>query len=80
MRVDDQPHYRNKIRCIAGLFAMSENLLMTSARLDDESFDVRFDALLENPSVPQAPDGLFANMFRMLDEICSSIVGPRAQL
>ena len=28
----------------------------------------------------ELPDGLLANMSRMLDEICSSIVGLRAQL
>lgn len=80
MCVDDHPHYGNKMRRIVELFGMSENLLMTSACLDDGPFDARFDALLENPSAPQAPDGLFANMFRVLAEICSSIVGPRAQL
>lgn len=49
MCVDDHPHYGNKMRRIVELFGMSENLLMTSACLDDGPFDARFDALLENP-------------------------------
>ena len=54
MCVDDHPHYRNKMGRIAELFGMSDNLLMTSACLDDGSFDACFDALLDNPSAPSA--------------------------
>ena len=55
MCVDDHPHYGNKMRRIVEVFGMSENLLMTSACLDDGPFDARFDALLENPSAPKRP-------------------------
>ena len=43
------------MRRIAELFGMFENLLMTSACLDDGSFDARFDALPESPSAPKCP-------------------------
>lgn len=42
------------MRRIAELFGMSDNLLMTSACLDDGSLDACFDALLDNPSAPSA--------------------------
>lgn len=78
MCVDDHPHYRNKMRRIAEVFGMSDNLLMASSCLDDGSFDARFAELLSAPSVPAAPDGLFRETSDFLERICSSIVEPRA--
>lgn len=77
MCVDDHPHYRNKMRRIAEVFDMSENLLMASTCLDDGSFEDRFDTLLTSGSAPQAPAGLFQETFDFLERICSSVVEPR---
>lgn len=78
MCVDDHPHYRNKMRRIAEVFGMSDNLLMASSCLDDGSFDARFAELLSAPSAPVASNGLFRETSDFLERICSSIVEPRA--
>ncbi|TXF37846.1 hypothetical protein E4J93_02300 [Collinsella sp. BA40] len=78
MCVDDHPHYRNKMRRIAEVFGMSNNLLMASTCLDDGSFDARFGEMLSEPAIPLVPAGLFQESFDFLERICSSIVEPRA--
>ncbi|QWT17565.1 polysaccharide pyruvyl transferase family protein [Collinsella sp. zg1085] len=78
MCVDDHPHYRNKMRRIAEVFGMSDNLLMASTCLDDGSFDARFGALLEAPVTPSIPENLFQETFDFLERVCASAVEPRA--
>lgn len=78
MCVDDHPHYRNKMRRIAEVFGMSDNLLMASSCLVDGSFDARFGALLSTCQAPAVPAGLFQGSFDFLERICSSIAEPRA--